>query len=404
MAPLNQTSTVEAVVPKPGPAQCMISDAPGLKSGPPQGPINYPPCEYYDEELSEIYAKFEICFTSRTRRIPYKPTKPDFYERTGRNEVDIYGYEFKDPGDDQVKLIIWDYTNGLVRTTGIFKCHKSWGKTLPARVLNKNRGLRDVSHKLTGGVIESQGYYMSFECAKAIAKKFCWHVRYALTPIFGHNFPGECLPPDHPGYGSWEIDQHIIREAAEEARAYRRAALAHARPYPSPSPHDDDNNDISSNGYPSSSDDDNRPPSTASNGWTPVNTPRMQLTPPPSPPTQNQSSPQSSQGERETGGWNLVHTALAGSLSYTSGAMDEDSDGTEEESTDGTSDDERVTWPPIHQYTNRDFVAAQTMLEIRNGGPIDENYPMVCPDCHAVIYIPDLRPAIAYSYGWHGGH
>ncbi|RAH47236.1 putative APSES transcription factor Xbp1 [Aspergillus brunneoviolaceus CBS 621.78] len=403
MAPLNQASTVETVVPKTASAQCkMISDALELRSGPPRGPINYPPCEYYDAELSEIYEKHAIRFTSRTRHIPYNPARSDFYERTGRKEIDIFGYEFKVPGEDQTILIIWDYTTGLVRTTGIFKCYKPWGKTLPAKVLNKNLGLKKVCHKLTGGVIESQGYYMPFGCAKAIAKKFCWHVRYAFTPIFGLDFPGQCLPPDHPEYRQWEIDQHIIRVAAEEARAQRCAALAYARPYPSPSPDDgDDDDDTSLAGYLSSNDDDNCPPSTASNGWTPINTPRMQLTPPPSPSSQDRSSPQGSQGDEATSGWvSICPTALAEALSDASDAMDEDPDDTEVGIADNAGDDQRVTLPLTGEYTEAEVEAAYIMVGMSKGGPIDDNYPKVCPRCHAVIYMQELREATARRDGW----
>jgi hypothetical protein len=82
---------------------------------------------------------------------------------------------------------------------------------------------------------------MPYEAAKAIAATFCWKMRYALTPVFGLDFPDTCLPPDDPHYGDMILDHEITKRCTDEAAAYRvmelenRSVSARASPLlPSP--------------------------------------------------------------------------------------------------------------------------------------------------------------------------
>ena len=83
------------------------------------------------------------------------------------------------------------------------------------------------SHKASSHTIGSRllmpgiGYWMPFEAAKAIAATFCWEIRYALTPVFGRDFPALCMPPDSEKYGEMMIDSAITRRCTERARQYR---------------------------------------------------------------------------------------------------------------------------------------------------------------------------------------
>jgi hypothetical protein len=70
--------------------------------------------------------------------------------------------------------MMWDYNIGLVRTTPLFKC-SGYSKvsllfvndatccgidvvqTTPAKMLNRNPGLRDICHSITGGALVAQG-------------------------------------------------------------------------------------------------------------------------------------------------------------------------------------------------------------------------------------------------------
>jgi hypothetical protein len=65
------------------------------------------------------------------------------------------------------------------------------------------------------------GYWMPFEAAKAVAASFCWKIRYALTPVFGPDFPEICLHPDSEKFGDMVIDPAITRRCTEEAKYYR---------------------------------------------------------------------------------------------------------------------------------------------------------------------------------------
>lgn len=82
---------------------------------------------------------------------------------------------------------------------------------------------------------------MPYEAAKAIAATFCWKMRYALTPVFGLDFPDTCLSSDDPHYGDMILNHDITKRCTEEAAAYRlmelesRSASARASPMlPSP--------------------------------------------------------------------------------------------------------------------------------------------------------------------------
>jgi hypothetical protein len=71
----------------------------------------------------------------------------------------------------------------------------------------------------------STGYWMPFEAAKAIAATFCWKIRYALTPLFGTDFPSLCIPPHSQQFGKMTIDPGVIQEATEMSNRYRQLEL-----------------------------------------------------------------------------------------------------------------------------------------------------------------------------------
>lgn len=75
---------------------------------------------------------------------------------------------------------MWDYNVGLVRMTPFFKCcnypkvclnlpartilvvattNAASLQTTPAKMLNLNPGLRDITHSITGGSIMAQGMF-----------------------------------------------------------------------------------------------------------------------------------------------------------------------------------------------------------------------------------------------------
>lgn len=61
---------------------------------------------------------------------------------------------------------------------------------------------------------------MPFEAAKAMAATFCHSIRYALTPLFGVDFPSLCLKPEDPSFAHMVIDGKIVRDCTATARTF----------------------------------------------------------------------------------------------------------------------------------------------------------------------------------------
>ncbi|KAJ9236315.1 hypothetical protein DTO166G5_4077 [Paecilomyces variotii] len=205
--------------------QKVAKDAPIFTRGKTRGVVRYPPCEEQDEVLAEEHRRFEIHpmghIAEYPRHIPYNSEKKSFQEKTGRESFEVFQYTFRIPEEEKTWTVMWDYNIGLVRTTHLFKCN-DYSKTTPAKMLNANPGLRDICHSITGGALAAQGYWMPFEAAKAVAATFCWRIRYALTPLFGRDFPSLCIPPeDRERFGRMIIDSSVVRKATEEANYYR---------------------------------------------------------------------------------------------------------------------------------------------------------------------------------------
>lgn len=66
---------------------------------------------------------------------------------------------------------------------------------------------------------------MPYSCAKAVCATFCYHIAGALIPIFGPEFPSECLPPQSPDYGRMVIDPVLVEEAIKETECMRQISI-----------------------------------------------------------------------------------------------------------------------------------------------------------------------------------
>lgn len=62
---------------------------------------------------------------------------------------------------------------------------------------------------------------MPFHCAFAVCTTFCAKIANALIPLFGPDFPGQCVEPETPEYGRMIIEPSLVRMATEQAEAYR---------------------------------------------------------------------------------------------------------------------------------------------------------------------------------------
>ncbi|TVY56466.1 hypothetical protein LCER1_G002215 [Lachnellula cervina] len=204
--------------------QKMTKDGAIFAKGKIKGEVRYPPFENLDEEAMREVQKFQVFplgeIQEYCRHIPYNSEKKSFLDKTGRESFEVFQYTFKVPGDDKDYTVFWDYNIGLVRITPFFKCCK-YSKTTPAKMLNMNPGLKEITHSITGGALAAQGYWMPYSCALAVCTTFCAHIAGALIPIFGPTFPSLCVPPEAPEHGRWSIDPAIVVEATAEAENYR---------------------------------------------------------------------------------------------------------------------------------------------------------------------------------------
>ncbi|KAJ5996005.1 hypothetical protein N7522_007665 [Penicillium canescens] len=200
----------------------MAKDAPVFRPGKIQGECRYPPHENRDEELERAHEQFMMkpmgSIAKFPRHIPYASDKKSFQEKTGRDSFHVFQYTFKVPNEEKEWHVMWDYNIGI---------------TTPAKMLNVNPGLRDICHSITGGALSAQGYWMPFDAAKALAATFCWKIRYALTPLFGNEFPAMCISPnDRKNYGRMVIPPEIIRRATETAMYYRSLEVRNSTVHP----------------------------------------------------------------------------------------------------------------------------------------------------------------------------
>ncbi|KAJ5779845.1 hypothetical protein N7457_007565 [Penicillium paradoxum] len=194
----------------------MAKDALIFRPGKVQGVCRYPPHEERDAELEKIHRHFSLhpmgLIRDYPRHIPYASDKKTFQEKTGRDSFHVFQYTFRIPGDDKEWHVMWDYNIGIVRITHLFKCN----------------GYSKANHPgITGGALSAQGYWMPYDAAKAMAATFCWKIRFALTPLFGTDFPGMCIhPTDRKNYGRMVIPQEIVQRATKTANYYRSLELS----------------------------------------------------------------------------------------------------------------------------------------------------------------------------------
>jgi hypothetical protein len=87
---------------------------------------------------------------------------------------------------------------------------------------------------------------MPYQAAKAMAATFCYDIRWALTPVFGNNFPSMCLTPKDPSFGKFVVDPAIVQYCTAETNrfrvegtSYRVATSKLLSPYETPRMHFD---------------------------------------------------------------------------------------------------------------------------------------------------------------------
>ncbi|KAL8897981.1 MAG: hypothetical protein Q9192_002321 [Flavoplaca navasiana] len=199
----------------------LCKDEATFVKGKPQIEVNYWPCEFQDEKAAAEHRKYKVYpfgeIAEYCKHVPYRSEKKTFLSKTGREGFHVFQYTFQMTHDDKRHTVMWDYNIGLVRITPFFKALE-YPKTTPARMLGRNPGLKEICHSITGGSLAAQGYWMPFEAAKAVAATFCYRIRYVLTPIFGLDFPEQCISPGSLGFDSMQVEPVVVRKCIQAAQ------------------------------------------------------------------------------------------------------------------------------------------------------------------------------------------
>lgn len=106
---------------------------------------------------------------------------------------------------------MWDRDTGYVHFTGIWKALGN-NKADIVKLVDSQPELKDVITKVRGGFLKIQGTWMQHEHARKLATLTCYYIRQDLVPIFGPEFPEECLEPGHPDFG------HLVTSSQKKRR------------------------------------------------------------------------------------------------------------------------------------------------------------------------------------------
>lgn len=134
-----------------------------------------------------------------------------------RNYVTVFEYNINN------HWIIWDYETGFVHLTGIWKAsindevntHRNLKADIVKLLESTPKQYHQHIKRIRGGFLKIQGTWLPFDLCKMLAKRFCYHIRFQLIPIFGNAFPLECLKPDDKGFGELKLDEDVNDTAAE---------------------------------------------------------------------------------------------------------------------------------------------------------------------------------------------
>ncbi|CAN6675041.1 hypothetical protein TRVA0_081S00166 [Trichomonascus vanleenenianus] len=116
-----------------------------------------------------------------------------------RNFLTVYEYMVNN------QWVIWDYFTGYVHLTGLWKAIGN-SKADIVKLVDNSPDLEPVIRRVRGGFLKIQGTWLPFNVARALASRTCFHIRYALVPIFGAAFPDSCLKPGEPGFGQLQLN------------------------------------------------------------------------------------------------------------------------------------------------------------------------------------------------------
>ncbi|KAK9385861.1 hypothetical protein V1515DRAFT_606825 [Lipomyces mesembrius] len=136
--------------------------------------------------------------------------------------------------------IMWDYYSGYVHLTGLWKAIGNTKADI-VKLVDNSPDLEPVIRRVRGGFLKIQGTWLPFTIARTLASRTCYHIRFALIPLFGPEFPESCLKPDEPGFGQLQLTvtdstrrrrRRIVHEGEEQPRKRRNSKPTDERKWP----------------------------------------------------------------------------------------------------------------------------------------------------------------------------
>lgn len=121
--------------------------------------------------------------------------------------------------------VIWDYDSGFVHLTGLWRaalerkppsCNQTESPKLRAKADMVKllelapQALHEHIRRVRGGFLKIQGTWIPHLLCLQLARRFCYYIRYELVPIFGPEFPNQCLAPHEAGFGELRFDQNAL--------------------------------------------------------------------------------------------------------------------------------------------------------------------------------------------------
>ncbi|KAK9371431.1 hypothetical protein V1509DRAFT_614678 [Lipomyces kononenkoae] len=128
--------------------------------------------------------------------------------------------------------IMWDYYSGYVHLTGLWKAIGNTKADI-VKLVDNSPDLEPVIRRVRGGFLKIQGTWLPFTIARTLASRTCYHIRFALIPLFGPDFPDSCLKPDEPGFGQLQLTltdttrrrrKRTVHEGGEDQPRRRRTS------------------------------------------------------------------------------------------------------------------------------------------------------------------------------------
>lgn len=146
-----------------------------------------------------------------------------------RAYISVFEYQLSNQG-----WVIWDYHTGYVFFTGLWKCCGNSKADLP-KMFERFPSLLGEIKRIRGGYLKIQGTWLPFNLARKLAINFAYFIRFDLVPVFGADFPSQCLKPDHVHFGKLiDLDHPVAPLGIRKQSRPRKGSYSMAKHHGSP--------------------------------------------------------------------------------------------------------------------------------------------------------------------------